>query len=39
MDDAELDAIVEQVRVFARVDPEHKLRIVRRSSARATSSR
>ena len=26
--DAELDAIVEQVRVFARVDPEHKLRIV-----------
>jgi P-type Ca2+ transporter type 2C len=28
MDDAELDAIVEQVRVFARVDPEHKLRIV-----------
>jgi Ca2+-transporting ATPase len=28
MTDAELDAIVEQVRVFARVDPEHKLRIV-----------
>jgi Ca2+-transporting ATPase len=28
MDDAELDAIVEQVRVFARVDPDHKLRIV-----------
>jgi P-type Ca2+ transporter type 2C len=28
MDDAGLDAIVEQVRVFARVDPEHKLRIV-----------
>ncbi|HVD72995.1 MAG TPA: HAD-IC family P-type ATPase, partial [Xanthobacteraceae bacterium] len=28
MADAELDAIVEQVRVFARVDPEHKLRIV-----------
>ncbi len=28
MKDAELDAIVEQVRVFARVDPEHKLRIV-----------
>jgi Ca2+-transporting ATPase len=28
MDDAELDAIIEQVRVFARVDPEHKLRIV-----------
>jgi Ca2+-transporting ATPase len=28
MDDAALDAIVEQVRVFARVDPEHKLRIV-----------
>lgn len=28
MDDAQLDAIVEQVRVFARVDPEHKLRIV-----------
>jgi P-type Ca2+ transporter type 2C len=28
MSDAELDAIVEQVRVFARVDPEHKLRIV-----------
>ena len=29
MDDAELDARVEQVRVFARVDPEHKLRIIR----------
>jgi P-type Ca2+ transporter type 2C len=28
MGDAELGAIVEQVRVFARVDPEHKLRIV-----------
>jgi Ca2+-transporting ATPase len=28
MGDAELDAVVEQVRVFARVDPEHKLRIV-----------
>jgi Ca2+-transporting ATPase len=28
MDEAGLDAIVEQVRVFARVDPEHKLRIV-----------
>src|SRR5512144_586113 len=28
MADAELDAIVERVRVFARVDPEHKLRIV-----------
>ena len=28
MEDSELDAIVEQVRVFARVDPEHKLRIV-----------
>ena len=28
MSDAELDAGVEQVRVFARVDPEHKLRIV-----------
>jgi P-type Ca2+ transporter type 2C len=28
MPDTELDAIVEQVRVFARVDPEHKLRIV-----------
>ena len=28
MNDAQLDAIVEQVRVFARVDPEHKLRIV-----------
>jgi P-type Ca2+ transporter type 2C len=29
MDDAELDSRVEQVRVFARVDPEHKLRIIR----------
>jgi Ca2+-transporting ATPase len=28
MGDAELDALVEDVRVFARVDPEHKLRIV-----------
>lgn len=28
MGDEELDSIVEQVRVFARVDPEHKLRIV-----------
>ncbi|MPZ33083.1 MAG: HAD-IC family P-type ATPase [Rhodospirillales bacterium] len=28
MGDAELDEIGEQVRVFARVDPEHKLRIV-----------
>jgi P-type Ca2+ transporter type 2C len=28
MGEGELDAIVEQVRVFARVDPEHKLRIV-----------
>jgi Ca2+-transporting ATPase len=28
MNDAALDAIVETVRVFARVDPDHKLRIV-----------
>ena len=28
MADAELEAIVDEVRVFARVDPEHKLRIV-----------
>jgi Ca2+-transporting ATPase len=28
MNEKEFDAIVEQVRVFARVDPEHKLRIV-----------
>jgi Ca2+-transporting ATPase len=29
MDDVEFDALVEHVRVFARVDPEHKLRIIR----------
>ena len=29
MDEAGLDAIVEQVRVFARVDPEHKLQVIR----------
>jgi Ca2+-transporting ATPase len=28
MDDDELDAIVDDVRVFARVDPDHKLRVV-----------
>jgi Ca2+-transporting ATPase len=28
MDDRQLDEVVEQVRVFARVDPEHKLRVV-----------
>ncbi len=28
MEEDDLDAVVEQVRVFARVDPEHKLRIV-----------
>ncbi|RAI31530.1 cation-translocating P-type ATPase [Rhodoplanes serenus] len=28
MNEADLDAIVEDVRVFARVDPDHKLRIV-----------
>src|SRR5215475_8884649 len=29
MGDSEFDALVEEVRVFARVDPEHKLRIIR----------
>jgi Ca2+-transporting ATPase len=29
MSDPDLHAVVEQVRVFARVDPEHKLRIIR----------
>ena len=34
MSDADLDAIVEEVRVFARVDPEQKLRVVGAPAAR-----
>jgi P-type Ca2+ transporter type 2C len=37
--DAEFDEAAASVSVFARVSPEHKLRIVERCNARATSSR
>ena len=38
MTDEDLDEVIEEVRVFARVSPEHKMRIAESLKRRDTSS-